>query len=133
MTIAGVRACQSAWTFSPCSVTEASRQAEKRAAAGQSGLPEMYRQVSMRALHSSRFDDFDFAAHNPTRFAGLENEIANCYANALLQVWPHGLETLMVRKPLWCGSPYVVEAHPQDSWVHESVSAVTAMPMPCCG
>lgn len=65
---------------------DSSRQAEKRAAAGQSGLPAIYRPVSMRALHSSRFDDFDFARHNPTRFAGLENEIANCYANALLQV-----------------------------------------------
>jgi hypothetical protein len=93
--MAGVRACQSACTLCPCSVTEASRQAERRAAAGQSGLPEMYRQVSMRALHSSRFDDFDFAAHNPTRFAGLENEIANCYANALLQVGPCGVEALM--------------------------------------
>ena len=37
-------------------------------------------------VHSSRFDDFDYALHNPTRFAGLENEIANCYANSLLQV-----------------------------------------------
>jgi hypothetical protein len=40
----------------------------------------------MRQEAASRFDDFDFAAHNPTRFAGLENEIANCYANSLLQV-----------------------------------------------
>ena len=69
-----------------CRNSDSSRQAEKRAAAGLSRLPEMYHQVSMRALHSSRFDDFDFGRHNPTRFAGLENEIANCYANALLQV-----------------------------------------------
>ena len=46
----------------------------------------MYHQIKMRALHSSRFEGFDFERHNPTRFAGLENEIANCYANALLQV-----------------------------------------------
>lgn len=46
----------------------------------------MYHQVKMRALHSSRFEGFDFERHNPTRFAGLENDIANCYANALLQV-----------------------------------------------
>ena len=70
----------------PCRDSESRRQAEKRAAAGQSGLPGMYHQVSMRALHSSRFEDFDFGRRNPTRFAGLENEIANCYANALLQV-----------------------------------------------
>ena len=69
-----------------CRSPERTRQAERRAAAGQSGLPKMYHQVSMSALHSSRFDDFDFGRHNPTRFAGLENEIANCYANALLQV-----------------------------------------------
>ncbi|BDA40432.1 probable PAN2-PAN3 deadenylation complex catalytic subunit pan2 [Coccomyxa sp. Obi] len=58
----------------------------KRAAAGQSGLPEGYRYITLRQVHSSRFDDFDYALHNPTRFAGLENEIANCYANSLLQV-----------------------------------------------
>ncbi|CAL8467279.1 g6816 [Coccomyxa elongata] len=58
----------------------------KRAAAGQSGLPEGYRYLTLRQVHSSRFDDFDYALHNPTRFAGLENEIANCYANSLLQV-----------------------------------------------
>lgn len=70
----------------PCRNSESIRQAEKRAAAGHSGLPNMYHQVSIQALHSSRFDDFDFGRHNPTRFAGLENKIANCYANALLQV-----------------------------------------------
>ena len=67
-----------------CSSRDSSRQ--ERAAAGLTGLPEMYHQVKMRALHSSRFEGFDFERHNPTRFAGLENEIANCYANALLQV-----------------------------------------------
>ena len=34
---------------------------------------------------AARFEDFAFGAHNPTRYAGLENEIANCYANSLLQ------------------------------------------------
>ena len=38
----------------------------------------------------TRYADFDFAAHNPTRFAGLENGIANCYANALLQALFYG-------------------------------------------
>ena len=47
----------------------------------------MYHQVKMRALHSNRFEGFDFERFNPTRFAGLENDIANCYANALLQVY----------------------------------------------
>ena len=43
-------------------------------------------QVRMRQEQSARFDDFDFAAHNCTRYAGLENEIANCYVNPLVQV-----------------------------------------------
>ena len=38
----------------------------------------------------TRYADFDFAAHNPTRFAGLENGIANCYANALVQALFYG-------------------------------------------
>jgi hypothetical protein len=42
--------------------------------------------MRLMQVHSSRFDEFDFALHNPTRFAGLENEIANCYANSLIQV-----------------------------------------------
>ena len=32
--------------------------------------------------------EFDFSKYNQTRFAGLENGIANCYANALIQVGP---------------------------------------------
>lgn len=31
--------------------------------------------------------EFDFSRFNKTRFAGLENGIANCYANALVQVF----------------------------------------------
>lgn len=34
----------------------------------------------------TRFEAFDFSAHNATRFAGLENDLANCYTNALWQV-----------------------------------------------
>lgn len=46
--------------------------------------------MRLMQVHSSRFDEFDFALHNPTRFAGLENEIANCYANSLIQVGCQG-------------------------------------------
>ena len=45
----------------------------------------MCAQARMRQEQAARFDDFDFAAHNPTPSAALENEIANCYANSLLQ------------------------------------------------
>lgn len=43
------------------------------------------------------FAEFDFSFFNRTRFAGLENDAANAYCNALLQVGPsscvqcHGL------------------------------------------
>lgn len=33
-----------------------------------------------------RYEQFDFGYYNRTRFAGLENDLANCYANPLLQV-----------------------------------------------
>ena len=32
----------------------------------------------------SRYAEFDFAAANPTRYGGLENGVANCYANAVV-------------------------------------------------
>ena len=32
-----------------------------------------------------RFEEADFSSYNATPFAGLENDLANCYANALLQ------------------------------------------------
>ncbi len=31
-------------------------------------------------------DEFDFTFYNRTRFAGLENGVANCYVNSLVQV-----------------------------------------------
>ena len=33
-----------------------------------------------------RFEEFDFSYYNRTPFTGLENDLANCYTNALLQV-----------------------------------------------
>eukprot|EP00884_Botryococcus_braunii_P016717 jgi/Botrbrau1/3729/Bobra.0363s0014.1 len=53
---------------------------------GGSGLPAFYQRVHIRKDHAKRgFQDFDFPAYNRTRFGGLENDIANCYANALIQ------------------------------------------------
>ncbi|EJT81212.1 PAB-dependent poly(A)-specific ribonuclease subunit PAN2 [Gaeumannomyces tritici R3-111a-1] len=48
-------------------------------------VPNMYRSVEIKF---SKFgvDDFDFGFYNRTRYAGLENHIANSYANSLLQV-----------------------------------------------
>lgn len=33
-----------------------------------------------------KFEEFDFSYYNRTPFTGLENDLANCYTNALLQV-----------------------------------------------
>ncbi|KAK9843491.1 hypothetical protein WJX81_005692 [Elliptochloris bilobata] len=51
------------------------------------GLPAMYRRARAKpALWGARFADAGPEALNGTRFAGLEGEIANGYANSLLQV-----------------------------------------------
>ena len=47
----------------------------------------MYRRVRAKPqAWGGRFDDGGADALNATRFAGLEGEIANGYANSLLQV-----------------------------------------------
>ena len=55
--------------------------------AGGDDLPAMYRRVRAKPqAWGGRFDDAGADALNATRFAGLEGEIANGYANSLLQV-----------------------------------------------
>jgi PAB-dependent poly(A)-specific ribonuclease subunit 2 len=49
-------------------------------------LPQRYKRLVIRAQSSMRFEEFDFTYYNKTRFAGLENDLPNCYCNALLQV-----------------------------------------------
>jgi PAB-dependent poly(A)-specific ribonuclease subunit 2 len=50
-------------------------------------LPGRYKRVEIKKKEAPGKFDFEFSAYNRTRFAGLENDIANCYANALVQVW----------------------------------------------
>jgi PAB-dependent poly(A)-specific ribonuclease subunit 2 len=49
-------------------------------------LPQRYRRLVIKAQSSLRYEEFDFSYYNKTRFAGLENDLPNCYCNALLQV-----------------------------------------------
>ncbi|KAK9865738.1 hypothetical protein WJX84_006968 [Apatococcus fuscideae] len=58
---------------------------EGRAKAG-TLLPGRYRAMRIKQQTGVRYEQFDFGYYNRTRFAGLENDLANCYANPLLQV-----------------------------------------------
>ena len=49
-------------------------------------LPGRYRAMRIKQQTGVRYEQFDFGYYNRTRFAGLENDLANCYANPLLQV-----------------------------------------------
>ena len=49
-------------------------------------LPGRYRPMRIKQQTGVRYEQFDFGYYNRTRFAGLENDLANCYANPLLQV-----------------------------------------------
>lgn len=48
-------------------------------------VPALYQSVEIQ-FSKYGVDDFDFEFYNKTRYAGLENHIANSYANSLLQV-----------------------------------------------
>jgi PAB-dependent poly(A)-specific ribonuclease subunit 2 len=67
---------------------EASRaeRAAARAAAGGVILPGRYRKAVIKQQTGIKFEEFDFSYYNKTPFSGLENDLANCYVNALLQV-----------------------------------------------
>jgi PAB-dependent poly(A)-specific ribonuclease subunit 2 len=60
--------------------------AAARAAAGGVILPGRYRRVVIKQQTGIKFEEFDFSYYNKTPFSGLENDLANCYVNALLQV-----------------------------------------------
>ena len=60
--------------------------AAARAAAGGIMLPGRYRRVAIKQQTGVKFEEFDFSYYNKTPFSGLENDLANCYINALLHV-----------------------------------------------
>lgn len=60
--------------------------AERRAAAGGIVLPDKYKKVTVQKVQQRYIDEFDFSQYNKTPFVGLENDLANCYCNPLLQV-----------------------------------------------
>jgi PAB-dependent poly(A)-specific ribonuclease subunit 2 len=49
-------------------------------------LPRRFHRVELRAQSGVRYEEADVSFYNRTRFAGLENDLPNAYANALLQV-----------------------------------------------
>ena len=71
-------------------IRSAAARAERRAQRAAKGgvlLPESYQHARIKQQAGTRFEAFDFSAHNATRFGGLENDLANCYTNALWQVF----------------------------------------------
>eukprot|EP00798_Chlamydomonas_sp_ICE-L_P004951 gene4951-34729_t len=58
----------------------------KRVAEGGEVLPGRYRHVAIKTQSDTYFEEFDFSFYNRTTFAGLENDLPNCYCNSLLQV-----------------------------------------------
>lgn len=52
-------------------------------------LPGRYKRVRIKQQQGVRFEEFDFSYYNRTPFTGLENDLANCYTNALLQASWH--------------------------------------------
>lgn len=69
-----------------CSATARAERRAQRAAKGGVLLSPAYQYARIKQQAGTRFEAFDFSAHNATRFGGLENDLANCYTNALWQV-----------------------------------------------
>lgn len=76
-----------------------------------------------------RFEEFDFSYYNRTPFTGLENDLANCYTNALLQartccaVWV-AWRVLHACRFAWAGwESHLASCH-NNARVQESLSAV---------
>lgn len=65
---------------------ERAARAARRASEGGTLLPSKYRRVIIKHQTGTKFEEFDFSIYNRTPFPGLENGIANCYVNAVLQV-----------------------------------------------
>ena len=61
--------------------------ARRREQMGEVVLPRKFCRVGIKQQKGTRFEEFDFKAYNATRFSGLENGIANCYMNPLIQVF----------------------------------------------
>ena len=60
--------------------------ARRREQMGEVVLPRKFCRVSIKRQKGTRFEEFDFRAYNVTPLSGLENGIANCYMNSLIQV-----------------------------------------------
>ena len=73
--------------------------AQRRAKEGEIVLPKKFRRAFIKHQTGVKFEEFDFKLFNKTPFSGLENNLANCYTNALVQVlyFTRPLRDLLVR------------------------------------